>query len=118
MNDILRDLLLNGLMIYPNNGKFVLKKEAIPSNTFVFPESEHDTYELALEAAKAILYAPQETEWSVIVRYNRGLGIEYKNLPDVRAATKEEAKTMADALAQTTLGQSVAISEVRVMLKK
>jgi len=118
MNDILRDLLLNGFMIYPNNGKFVVKKEAIPANPAVIKESEYDTYDLAVEAAVNMLQTPQMAEWGAIVRYNRGLGIEYKNLPDVRATSKEEATAMAEMLADTVLGGSAVISEVRVRLKK
>lgn len=117
MNDILRDLLLNGFMIYPNNGKFVVKKEAIPTNPAILKESEYDSYDLAVEAAVNMLQTPQMAEWGAVARYNRGLGIEYRNLPDVRAASKDEAKAMADKLAEKILGRSTVISEVRVRLK-
>jgi len=118
MNDILRDLLLNGFMIYPNNGKFIVKKEAVPSNLIVLSETEYDSYELAVEAAGAMLNTPQVVDWVVIARYNRGLGIEYKNLPDVRAANKEQAKALAEYMAGEILGGSaVVISEVKVRLK-
>ena len=117
MNDILRDLLLNGFMIYPNNGKYIVKKEAVPTNPIILKESEYDNYDLAVEAASTMLNTPQVVEWVAIVRYNRGLGIEYKNLPDVRATDKEGAKAMAEVLAEEILGGTV-ISEVRVRLKK
>jgi hypothetical protein len=117
MNDILRDLLLNGFMIYPNNGKFVVKKEAVPTNPITFKESEYDSYDLAVEAAANMLQTPQMAEWETIVRYNRGLGIEYRNLPDVRATSKDEAKSMAEGMAEKILGGSAVVSEVRVRLK-
>ena len=118
MNDVLRDLLLNGFMIYPNNGKFIVKKEAVPSNTMVLKEKEYDSYDSAVEAATQILNAVQSLEWVVVVRYNRGLGVEYKNLSDVVASSLEEATKIADELAHKILGQSVIISEVKVRLKK
>lgn len=117
MNDILRDLLLNGFMIYPNNGKFVVKKESVPSNPTILKESEYDSYDLAVEAAVNMLQTPQSVEWVAIVRYNRGLGIEYRNLPDVRATSKDEATAMAEKAAERVLGGNVVISEVRVRLK-
>jgi len=118
MNDILRDLLLNGFMIYPYNGKFIVKKEAVPSNLIVIKETEYDSYEFAVEAAEVMLNAPQMADWTVIVRYNRGLGIEYKNLPDVRAANKEKAKALAEYTAgELLVGSTVVISEVKVRLK-
>ena len=117
MNDILRDLLLNGFMIYPNNGKFIVKKEAVPLNLTVFKETEYDSYELAVEAAGAMLNNPQMVDWKVIVRYNRGLGIEYKNLPDVRASNIQNAKALAEVMAGELLGGAVVISEVKVIHK-
>ena len=119
MNDILRDLLLNGFMIYPHNSKFVVKKEAVPTNPTVLKETEYDSYDLAVEAAGKMLTAPlPPVEWAAIARYNRGLGIEYRNLPDIQAHTKEEAKAKANDSASALLGKSAAISEVTVRLKK
>ena len=116
MNDILRDLLLNGFMIYPKNGKFIVKKEAVPSNLTVSKEAEYNSYELAVEAAESMLSTPKLTDWTVIVRYNRGLGVEYKNLPDVRAENREQAKVFAERMAEHLLADSK-VSEVKVRLK-
>lgn len=118
MNDILRDLLLNGFMIYPNNGKFIVKKEAVPSNLTILSETEYNSYELAVEAANTMLNAPKMVDWVVIARYNRGLGVEYKNLPDIQATNKEQAKTLAEYMAgQLLVGSAMVISEVKVRLK-
>lgn len=118
MNEILRDLLLNGFMIYPSNGKFMVKKESVPTNTLVIQESAYDTYDLAVEAAEKMLHTPLELGWTVIARYNRGLGIEYKNLPDVRATTKQEAKELAEKLAEQLLaGPDIVLAEVQVRPK-
>lgn len=116
MNDILRELLLNGFMIYPNDGKFIVKKEPVPSNPTAIKETCHDSYELAIEAAESMLNVPQLVDWLVIARYNRGLGIEYKNLPNVQAANKQQAKALAESLAEEILG-NVVISEIKVCLK-
>lgn len=118
MNNILRDLLLNGFTIYPNDGKFFVKKEAVPSNLKVIKATEYDSYELAIDAADAMLNAPQILDWTVIVRYNRGLGIEYKNLPNVQATNKEQAQSIAEYMTEQLLfGPSMVISEVKVCLK-
>ena len=118
MNDILRDLLLNGFIIYPNNGKFFVRKEAVPANLNVFKATEYDSYELAIEAANAMLNTPQMVDWLVIVRYDRGLGIEYKNMPDVQATNKEQAQAVAKYMSEQLLVEpSIMISEVKVRLK-
>jgi len=115
--DTLKDLLLNGFMIYPCGNKFVVKKESVPFNLIAIEEKEYDNYEIAIEAANNMLKTPLMADWSVIVRYNRGLGIEYKNLPDIRASNKEEAKIFAENIANEFFNDSVLISEVKVILK-
>jgi hypothetical protein len=114
MSDILRDLLLNGFSIYTKNGKFILKKDSVPSNSTTIDETEFANYELAVEAAESFLKTPQLVEWSVIVRYNRGLGIEYKNFPDVQAASKEQAEIIAK---QLLVNCELQILEIKVILK-
>jgi hypothetical protein len=118
MSDILRDLLLSGFMIFPRNGKFVVKKEAVPANQTVIKEKEFDSYDVAVEAAAEMLRQPQAIEWASVARYNRGLGIEYRNLPLVRAASVEEAQALSEQLAERVLGgPGVEIKEVRVRPK-
>lgn len=118
MNDALRDLLLNGFIIYPKDGKFVLRKESVPSNPTVMQEMEFSCYEEASTWALNNLHA-RIADWIVTVRFNRGLGIEYKNLPDVQACTREEAKNKAKNLAELHFTDpKVVLSEVRVRLKK
>jgi hypothetical protein len=118
MNDTLRDLLLNGFMIYPGSGKFIVKKESVPSNPLKIEETIFDTYEAAIEAAEKMLNLVPMLHWVGIVRYNRGLGIEYKNLPEIQSSSKEEAQKIAENLAETILGDgTTVISEVKVRLK-
>ena len=118
MSDELRDLLLNGFMIYPSNGKFIVKKECVPSSQFQIEPQECNTYGEAIEAALQILRTPKLLSWTVIARYNRGLGIEYKNLDDVFAPTKEEAQNLAENQAESHFKkQKVVISGVKVKLK-
>lgn len=114
MNDILRDLLLNGFSIYQKNGKFMLKKESVPSNLTIIKETEFENYEFALEAAESFLRNPQQFNWSVIVRYNRGLGIEYKNVSDIQAANKEQAEAVAK---QMLTNSKLEILEIKVFIK-
>lgn len=118
MDDILRELLLNGYMIYPKNGKFILRKEAIPTNQIVLPEMEFSVWEEAVDWAKKSLQSPI-FNWIVTIRFNRGLGIEYKNLAEIQTRSKEEAQAQAEKLAERHFSDpKVVISEVRVRLKK
>ena len=118
MNNPLLDLLLNGFMIYPSNGKFIVKKENVPSSPYKINEKEFDDYASAINHATEMLMAPRLTVWSVVLRYNRGLGIEYKNLSDVFANTKDEAVIMANNQVEVLSKTIKLLSfEVKVRLK-
>jgi hypothetical protein len=99
----MKDLLLNGYMIYSVGEKFAVKKEFVPMNQSVFPETFYDSYEEAFLAAKKMLNTPKILIWTAIMRYNRGLGIEYRNLPNIQATTKEEAEIIAKKIAEETI---------------
>ena len=118
MNNPLLDLLLNGFMIYPSNGKFVVKKENVPNSPYKINEKEFDDYASAINHATQLLIAPRLTAWSVVLRYNRGLGIEYKNLSDVFATTKDEAVIMANNQVEVLSKTIKLLSfEIKVRLK-
>ncbi len=78
------------------------------------------------EAIEIVYHSLQESkakqaisgEFYAIVRFNRGLGIEYKNLPVIQATTIEEAKMKATEIAEKIVGgPGVDIREVRVRPK-
>jgi hypothetical protein len=70
----------------------------------------------ALQDAKT--KKPVIGEFVAIVRYDRGLGIEYKNLPVIQATTIEEARAEATEIAEKILGgPGVDIREVKVRPK-
>lgn len=116
MDNTLRDLLLNGFMVYPKKDKFIVKKEAVESNMTVLKETEFDNYDSAIEFALSKINKPNLFNWIVIVRYNRGLGIEYKNLLDIQAYTLEEAKRIALEDACKIIDESM-ILEIKVRIK-
>lgn len=115
--DNMRELLTTGFMIFPKQGKFVVKKESVPGNTLIIKEQEFDSYDLAVEAAVEMLKKPQLVEWDVIVRYNRGLGIEYKNLPSVVASDRDKAKILAEMNAVEVFDPTVVIIQIKVVPK-
>ena len=118
MTDMLRDLILNGFMIFPSNGKFIVKKQAVPDSNFSIAEQECASYAEAVEYAAAVFNKPRISVWQVTVRYNRGLGIEYKNLQDVCAVNHEEAMDIAKTQAELMLkGNKTVISEIKLRPK-
>lgn len=119
MSDSLQMLLLNGFMIYPSNGKFIVRKESVPESCYILESKEFNTYTEAIDYAIAILEKPRKQIWGVMLRYNRGLGVEYKNLSDVFAVTKDEALQIVNEEIEDMAKKVKLLSfEVRVTLKK
>lgn len=80
--------------------------------------SFEEAVEIVYKALQESKSRPVVGEFIAIVRYNRGLGIEYKNLPVIQATSIEEAKLQAAEDAERIVGgPGVDIREVRVRPK-
>lgn len=114
----LRELILNGCLIYPKGNKFAFRKESVPNNNSIIEENVYDNYDLAIQAAMDFLQELEIIEWTVILRYNRGLGIEYKNFPNFKAKTREEAEVLAQNMVSKILVNSkIKVQEIRLRPK-
>lgn len=118
MIDILQDLLANGFSIVPHQGRFLVAKNASELNPLVINPVECRTYGEAIETALDLLKTKTLLCWSVTIRYNRGLGIEYKNISDIFAETKDQALELANDCANKFFNDNkTKICEVRVRIK-
>lgn len=83
-----------------------------------FEEAVEIVYK-ALQESKSRPQVVGLTEFTAIVRYNRGLGVEYRNLSNVHAFGIEEAKEKAWKEAEKVLSdeKALTIHEVRVRPK-
>lgn len=115
MENLLRELYASGFHIVPEGEEWV-------ASTIRTEPVRSDTYEGAVKLAYAALQEAKGVttihEFTAIVRYNRGLGIEYKNLPTIQATNADEARAIAAISAEKIVGgPKVDIREVRVKLK-
>ena len=115
MDDFLKELTLNGFVIYPSDDKFILQKINTPNNPLILEPKKFESYEKALEFTKTFT-KKEFSNFVAIARYNRGLGIEYKNLPLIEAKNIDEARAKAQILGNQIIGESHII-EIRVRPK-
>jgi hypothetical protein len=112
------EIMLNGFLIYPSNGKFILKKEATSESFFTLDVMEFSSYGDAIEYASEIILKPKLNNWYAIVRYNQGLGVEYKKINDIFAENHESAvEIINDTVKKMFKNKKVVISEIKVKLK-
>jgi type III secretory pathway component EscU len=116
MGDLRMDeLTKNGFIIYPKDTSFAVQKVSTPNNPKKIEEKVFSTHQEAVDFAKSFLKRDLYT-FTAIVRYNRKLGVEYKNLPLIEAKDIETARAKANLLAQDIIGEQYII-EVRVRPK-
>jgi len=113
MEDLLRNLMNCGIIIYKDNAKFVLKKVATPADprttdAFVV----FDDYAEAIKNAKVLLNIKNEDEmivrdsskssiWKIQMMYqHRGLGVKFEDLGELPSTTYPEAVRLAKQRAQ------------------
>lgn len=117
-NEVLFKLMSQGFVIYPENDKFVVAKHYVPGNQFTYEDIVCESHEEAVKKAIELLERSNVHEFLGIVRYNRGLGVEYKNLPNIFAECYEKAVDLASKLAEEILSDpSCIILEIKVKLK-
>ncbi len=115
MDGLSKELTASGFIVYPHGSRFTMMKVATPVDDRVMEPVNFDTYEEAADKANE-LYIYREYTFTAIARYNRGLGIEYRNIPEFTAANKEDAASIAQEKAEALLGPEADIREVRVRL--
>lgn len=109
------ELNKNGFIIYPKDTSFAVQKVSTPNSPIKLEEKVFPSYEEAVNFAKS--FGKKDLLlFNATVRYNRNLGVEYKNLPLIEAKDIEQARIRATALAQELVGGQYII-EVRVRPK-
>lgn len=111
----MEELIKKGFVIYPKGTEFALQKVSTPFSPEKLEEKTFSSHQDAVDFAESFGQNKLRT-FSGIVRYNRKLGIEYKNLPIIEANNMEEAHEKALLLAQKIVGEQYII-EVKVRLK-
>jgi len=115
MENTLRELMNNGYLIWKDKGEYYLQKISTSANPKDFiptaspphtNKKKFHTFEMALEEANRLMHL---VRYSAVVCYNRGLGQEVKNLPNIEASSVEEAHKQAEKLAAETLSNWIEI---------
>ena len=86
MKNLLRELTIQGFLIYPQDKSFVVEKITEPC----LEPKVFENYELAVEYAASV--KKNKANFNIIVRYNRGLGAEFKTFKCFESTTLKEAE--------------------------
>ena len=117
---LIKNLMLNGLIIYQDGTEFCIKKIDVPKNQMKIVNGERfSNFDSAFEVACYLLEQQEANKsWTPMVRYNQGLGIEYKNLHEIMAPNKEVALQLATEAAHQHFRNmpAVVIQEIKVKM--
>ena len=118
----IQELMSFGYIIFPAHaGEFALRKIPTPLSNIELLTTTFATYELAMAAAEKHhlkLSDGQEKEWVAIMRYDRGLGVEYRNLLNILAKDYAAAIELAEEKAGFILKDEpkAVIEQIKVRL--
>lgn len=102
---IQEEMAKKGIIVYFEKNKFILE-----SKFQKIEKKQFETYEDTIKYVKTLF---EVKKWKAIVRYNRGLGIEYKTLNIIDAENMQSAQLIARKEAENTIVDSNII-EIKV----
>lgn len=83
-----------GVIVYRVEGGHAVRKVSVPDSAQSIAESVFSTLEEAESHAESLLPG-EKPLWKAIIRYDRGLGVEYLTVPGIRSDNEREAEEMA-----------------------
>lgn len=89
-----RVLSASGICIYRSYKRFGVTKFAVGESSEAISEKLFETLESAENYAESLL-KPEKPVWKAIIRYDRGLGVEYLAIEGIRCENESEAEQMA-----------------------
>lgn len=113
MQDDCKFLMNLGFVIYEEKDKFFLQKIPVPHKPEKIDIKEFKTFEKAVNYAKSI-YDVKNQNYQAIIRYSRGLGVEYLTIPNIIAEDEEKAKSIALEKSDLLSNPKVKIAEVKL----
>lgn len=108
-----RKLCECGISIYSTESGHAVRKISVPNSLDSFPEAFFKTLEEAESHAESLL--PREKPlWKAIIRYDRGLGVEYLTVSGIRSDGEREAEQMALESSGLLSNPKAKVSEVKI----
>lgn len=103
----------HGVTIFADGWGYAVEKHPVPSNP---RRQEKKLFEsLALAEAFAIsLLEDEKKVFKAIIRFDRGLGVEYQTVNNIRCDDEYQAEKIAVKLADLDSNQKIKISEIKI----
>ena len=102
-----------GFVLYAVGNKIGLQKVITPKNNIYFGEKIFENLELAQEFIKKLI-TEQKKVYKAIIRFDRGLGVEYKTIENIRSNDEKEAEEIALKNSQLLKNGKTIIAEVKI----
>lgn len=109
-------LVTNGFVVFKDEDKkWILKKISIKNSSDSIDQMIFESYDKAKNFALGFIN--HKNHYIAIVRYDRGLGIEYKNFDNIIAKSNDEAYENAFKLMLKHVDDKNMIKEIKVKNK-
>jgi hypothetical protein len=103
----------HGIIIFADGWGYAVEKHPVPTNP---RRQERKHFEsIAMAEAFAISLLEEEKKiFKAIIRFDRGLGVEYKTVNNIRCDNEDQAEKIAVKLADMDSNPKIKVSEIKI----
>jgi len=88
------ELSRNGIVLYLHKSGYIVEKISVPANIKIQTKIDFDSLTMAEMFAKSLLKEEKKV-YQAIIRFDRGLGFEYRTVNNIRCDGEDDAEAIA-----------------------
>lgn len=116
MEDFYKLFASKGFVLYEEKNYYVVQKISLPHSDLKIEPVKFETHDQAINFIKLHIDKKNQT-YQAIIRYRRGLGIEYLTVPNIIAEHEDEAKNLALEKSELLKNPKVKVAEIKLRLQ-
>ena len=116
MEDFYKLFASKGFVLYEEKNYYVVQKISLPHSDLKIEPVKFETHDQAINFIKLHIDKKNQT-YQAIIRYRRGLGIEYLTVPNIIAEHEDEAKNLALEKSEFLKNPKVKVAEIKLRLQ-
>lgn len=103
----------HGITIFAEGWGYAVEKHSVPGNIRKQERKSFDSLAMA-EAFAISLLEEEKKVFKAIIRFDRGLGVEYQTVNNIRCDNEDQAEKIAVTLAGLDGNPKIKVSEIKI----
>lgn len=103
----------HGITIFADGWGYAVEKHPVPTNPRQHDRKQFESLAMA-EAFAISLLEDEKKVFKAIIRFDRGLGVEYQTVNNIRCDDEVQAEKIAVKLAEMDSNPKIKVSEIKI----